>query len=106
MADDDAAGLSDEEDRTPPNAGAAAASSCGPHGDELSGARSSDSEDGELETFALDEMEAADTTAAQYAAGRDLQGIPWSRLQVRGLCTARSASHASLCWIAFGGRWA
>jgi len=36
-----------------------------------------------LEEFAPDEQELADTTRRQhYEEGRDLQGIPWERLQV------------------------
>lgn len=36
-----------------------------------------------LEEFPPDEVEKADTTAQQYyEEGRDLQGIPWERLQV------------------------
>lgn len=62
------------------------AGSCAPSG--LSGIDcDSGSEDEQpVEEFALDEQEQADTTARQHAEeGKDLQGIPWERLQVCGV---------------------
>lgn len=35
-----------------------------------------------VEEFVPDEQELEDVTAQQYQEGRDLQGIPWDRLQV------------------------
>lgn len=51
----------------------------------------SDDEGTPLEEFAPDEQELADTTRRQhYEEGRDLQGIPWERLQVCTTCVYHS----------------
>lgn len=63
-----------------------ASSSCAPSGF-LSGLAECDScseDEQPVEEFLQDEHELADTTARQHEEdGRDLQGIPWGRLQVR-----------------------
>lgn len=59
----------------------------------------SEDDDTPVESFPVDEHEAADTTAAQfYREGRDLQGIPWERLQVCEHCdTDRNTPCLLLC---------
>jgi hypothetical protein len=68
-----------------------ASSSCAPSG-LLSGLAECDScseDEQPLEEFLQDEQELADTTARQHEEdGRDMQGIPWGRLQVRAAPSA------------------
>ena len=47
----------------------------------------SDSDAGSLEEFPPPAEHAEDTSAEQYAAGRDLQGVPWERLGYPTLCS-------------------
>lgn len=58
----------------------------------------SESEDdfGSVEDFPADEQETADTTARQhFEEGKDQQGIPWERLQVRTLHPCESSANRS-----------
>lgn len=43
---------------------------------------SSSDDEAPVEVFDYDEQETEDVTAKQHQEGRDLQGIPWERLQV------------------------
>eukprot|EP00878_Enallax_costatus_P023534 GHUV01025034.1.p1 GENE.GHUV01025034.1~~GHUV01025034.1.p1 ORF type:complete len:224 (+),score=72.59 GHUV01025034.1:581-1252(+) len=71
-ADDDAAGSHSR-------AGSCAPSSSSPMLDSDS---SSEDDDSPVEQFVFDEQELEDVTQQQAAEGRDLQGIPWDRLQI------------------------
>ncbi|KAF8072788.1 SPBC2A9.03 [Scenedesmus sp. PABB004] len=76
-------------------AGASRAGSCAPPGGApLSWADGDDSssDDEPVEEFEADELEEADTTAQQAAAGRDLQGIAWERLQARAAAVVAAHS--------------
>lgn len=93
MADE--AELSGEEAASADPGGSSRAGSCAPSGSGLFESDNGSEDDMPVEEFALDEQEAADTTALQhFHNGRDIQGIPWERFRVRvssGLSAAITA---------------